>query len=280
MKSFFTLILLLLNCGATTAQHRVVDAETNEPVPFALIYNKRLQSTVYTNEDGSFKITPYRSSDTLIFSCMSHNELTTTVEVIKNNNTVSLSKKQNILGEVVVSAQHEEKTIPYLPKKMHITFGSNMASEMAIKLNFPEEDHKRYKQITEARIRVKQASENNPVRIHIYDVREDGMPGKDLLQENIILSDENISWGQLKLDVSKYNVYTSQDAVFVSLEWLGGNEISNTDILTSPRVRMTDAYPENLTYIRMIGKFDWRESLGDPVDFNKPVNLLVSIKYK
>lgn len=280
MKKLLCLLILSTPFFAS-AQYKVVDADTKDPIPYAVIYNATFKKAAYTDENGEFSTKNCTPADTLIFSCISHSELRLTAADVAKQKQIALTKKDNILNEVVVNAvEKDEKTISYLPKKLHITSGSTLAFEMCLKLRFPEEEAHNLKQITRVKIRVKKAKESNPVRIHIYDVDEHGLPGKDLLLDNIILSGKDISWGQLKLDVSHYNVFTSQDAVFVSLEWLGSDENYNPKFMSDPRVRMTNEYPEELTYIRMVGVMDWRHTHRDPQDPDKPLNLLISIYYK
>ncbi|MCB0700219.1 MAG: carboxypeptidase-like regulatory domain-containing protein [Chitinophagaceae bacterium] len=208
---------------------QALDAITKEPIPFVVVYNKTTDKVIYSDESGVFFFNDYKKGDTIVMSCMSYVDTLITVERLSNVKQILLRRKDNQLREVVIGTEgKEEKTIPYLPKRSIITFATNMASEMAFKVKFSTEDADKVKKILKVKIRVKQASDNNPVRIHIYNVANNGMPGTDILNENIILSAKNIAFGQLVLDVSQFDVYTSQREVFVGLEWLGAIDIERS----------------------------------------------------
>lgn len=286
MKKALIILIILFSPLSVFAQTSMtctaIDAITQDPIPFVIVYNKTTDKVVYSDEQGSFDIGSYHQHDTIVLSCMAYNEKMLTVSELSKHKNIALSRKENMMSEVVVSSNKKEKTIPYLPKKMHITFGSNMASEMAFKAKFPDEDATTTKKIIKVKIRVKLASDNNPVRIHIYDVAANGMPGNDILNQNIILSSKNISFGQLVLDVSQYEVYTSQKEVFVGLEWLGvvdkTKEFEPGNL--HPRVRFTDEYSEVLTYHRVVNMHEWIPMQKGIFTKKNPANMLVSIIYQ
>jgi CarboxypepD_reg-like domain len=58
-----------------------------------------------------------------------------------------------------------------------------------------------------------------PFRIRFYDKLEDGSPGKDLIQENIIVTpQQGNTW--FKIDVSKYKILVPKEGYFVAMEWI------------------------------------------------------------
>ena len=58
-----------------------------------------------------------------------------------------------------------------------------------------------------------------PFRVRFYEVKEDGSPGQDLTQKNIIVvAKKGNAW--FKIDVSKYKILVPKNGYFVAMEWI------------------------------------------------------------
>lgn len=104
MKSSITALLLCLSFQLFAQQFsaKIIDAKTQESIPFATIQNSDT-SGVISNEDGIFNIN-LNGAKTLSFSCMGYESESITVETIKNNNyIVSLKEAVNQLGTVYLN---------------------------------------------------------------------------------------------------------------------------------------------------------------------------------
>jgi len=82
------------------------------------------------------------------------------------------------------------------------------------------------------------------IRVRIYAWTEDGIPGDDLLVDNLIIRPKR---GSNKIDVSKHNIYFPLEGVFVAIEYM---DIENRrHSIMGPTLRCTFVSPnENFTY--------------------------------
>ncbi len=107
MKHLFPLLLFLF-CSTVCAQEkmihsRVVDAKTNEPLPYAQIYVSVGKGTL-TNDEGNFSIKVNRN-DTLRISYVGYEKIFVVAREIKD--AIKLRPMSKVLGEVKVEGHYD-----------------------------------------------------------------------------------------------------------------------------------------------------------------------------
>ena len=125
---------------------------------------------------------------------------------------------------------------------------------------------------------MKHPDNNDPCRIHIYDPDDQGRPGNEILNRNIIISNDQSQGKTVSVDVSEYNVYCSSAGIYIGIEWLGKYEEEHN---SHQKFRITRSIPEARTYTRTLGYRNWI-LLDQPATTpsSNPINLLVSIIYE
>jgi hypothetical protein len=58
------------------------------------------------------------------------------------------------------------------------------------------------------------------MRLHIYDVNENGYPGVELLNRDVIINNDNFKKGYLIIDVRDQNILVNGKAFFVGVQWI------------------------------------------------------------
>lgn len=254
----------------------IVDAESAQPVEYATVIGNTI-GFIYADATGRVNVVFNDTSEILSIQCTGYQKMSIPSSDISTGDTIRLQRDMLVLNDVVIAADKKEKVVPFFTQKGDCGFSSSVAMELATKLSFADEDSNTAKQLTKVALRVKRANKNNPCRLHIYAISDDGGPGVELLHDNVIITNKNISWGKLEVDVTRYNIITSEQALFIGLEWLGNK--GEKTIHINPTVMLTHKMDVVNTYTRMAGSKWVQLDINIPV-FDDPPNMLVSVSYK
>ncbi|UMB52905.1 TonB-dependent receptor [Lutibacter sp. A64] len=118
-----TIILIILGAVKTTAQQvKIIERGSNFPIENVTIYNDRNNDFVTTNKNGIADLSSFKSSDILFFKHISYIEY----EILKRELSkvefiVSLSKKAEMLDEIVLSASKGEEKRSRIAEQVAIT---------------------------------------------------------------------------------------------------------------------------------------------------------------
>lgn len=88
---------------AQTIRGKVIDSETQQPLPFCHIQNNTSNQVSLTNEDGTFQIQVVSTDDTLLFSYLGYEALMLTAKQVTENPTVVISSSSIKVNEMVVT---------------------------------------------------------------------------------------------------------------------------------------------------------------------------------
>jgi len=260
----------------------IMDSITQEPIPFATIKVKNKPLGFYADDNGICEFVNMTREDSLIISCVGYyTKLIPFSQILKNSNITKLLPKTTTLEEVVVvSYKDKEALIDYPTSKVDQYIGSQIALEMAYKVAIPQNRTGNEGQIVNVKIKMKKTDSNNPCRLHIYDIGEDGMPGDELLGKDIHITNKNISGKEFSVDLSQYNITTSDSIIFIGMEWLG--KIVANDQYEGTRVAITHAFEEARTYTRTILDKNYQWLLLNDIfpPHKNPANIIVSVTYK
>ncbi len=110
--------------------------------------------------------------------------------------------------------------------------------------------------------RLKNYSSEYPLRLHIYSLREDGLPGEELLKKQVIFSETNFKKGILEVDIKEQNIILDRTSFFVGVQWINKstNELlrRSTGQKSDNGVGETSLLSERLTYRRgRVLNFKW-----------------------
>lgn len=229
MKSTLIISLFLLSAilnAQVRIQGFVLDKATSKPISFAIVSDKNQKYGCYTDTTGKFSLNTASLQDTLKVSNLGYKTLYVSVNDVKPDDKFLLESDPFRLKEVIVIPTDIK------PKELKIGFFDrhpNLVSAVSYPINlqailipFPE-GRKRIL-IKSVDFTYSLVARNYPMRIRILQVDENGAPGNDLIAENIIL--KNYKSGHLRaasIDVSNYNIYMSQNGVFIVFEWLMDN---------------------------------------------------------
>lgn len=228
-KSLFHHILLLflplLGWSQTIVAGQILDAQTQQPLPYVNIGLVDLNLGTVSDEQGYFEFEVPNGVDTatmLRFSMIGFQTQEYALEdyVSQDLFFISMGEDTTVLEEVVISTQRTEFETKILGNKttskmIYVAFTSN---RLGNEMGFVVRQRKRPMILKKFNISIAQ-NEFFPLRfrLNFYSIK-DGMPDKTLLNNNIII-ETDVTSGIVTKDLSPYEIVIDQD-FFVAIEWI------------------------------------------------------------
>lgn len=255
MKHFFAFCLSLA-CKAASAQgavsnFQVLDSATHQPLPYATVKSVSAPTGTYTNNVGAF-VWSQASADTVLVSSIGYISRQVVLHALPQA-TVLLRPEYRELAPVSILRKKLTRldTLGIRNVPDLITYGSDLYTfEMAQKIRLPRTNDGKVYRLRKVIIAASRYTDEVPVLLHVYDRGSDGMPGTDLLLTKTLLrkADFDKKRKEFVVNLESEQVLLTDSVCFISLEWL-----PHTFDGHYPRtigVRLTDAVPENLTYVK------------------------------
>lgn len=246
--------------------------EKQEPIPYCSIHWNKTMGLI-TDSLGILEISSISSVDSLVVQSLGYETKVvprTQIHALEKL-TIVLKPKSIQLPEVVVWRVKDHREYGITVRKEGFIYFKNATctnSQMAIKITGYINPSK----LESVSYFISSSSQGSiPFRIRVYEINEQGLPGNDLLNENIIVHDyKNGNWNSFNL--SGYNVTLPDSGFFVAMEWMchdlnGGNGLC---------LAGTDEINTALTFY-YVGTAGWR-------DYNltskrgRPTNFLLKAK--
>ncbi|WP_130734821.1 carboxypeptidase-like regulatory domain-containing protein [Flavobacterium sp. J27] len=224
----------------------VKDSISSEPIPFVNIWVENEEIGTTSDLDGSFSLHIKDINKNLIFSALGFHKK---MIPAKQSEVVFLKATVIELNEVVLLNKKETKSIEIgkTPNAILQTFDNGPKIEAKF---FPyKESYKKTPFIKTVSIQTDSKIEEATLKIHFYEVTEEGAPGKELLQKDFLVK---IKKGILKnkIDISTYNLTISQKGIYVAYEKLmiesNALERKNIDPYTKKEKKQKTYYPHVL----------------------------------
>ncbi|WP_445456291.1 carboxypeptidase-like regulatory domain-containing protein [Flavobacterium sp. HNIBRBA15423] len=217
VRKFYILLLIFITYTISAQIKGVIkDSLTGNPIPFVNIWVENEEIGTTSDLDGSFFILVKDINKKLVFSALGFHKKT-----VKAVNAKEVFLKPSVieLNEVVVLNKKETKEIEIgkTPNAILQTFDNGPKIEAKY---FPYKDsYNKTKFIKKVSIQTDSKIEKATIKIHFYSVNEDGSPGEELLNENLLVT---IKKGILKnkFDISNYNLVMPENGIFVAYEKL------------------------------------------------------------
>ena len=117
---FICILLLLFSVTVSAQKITVFDADTREPIPGVAIYNQDKSKSALTDFDGKADITAFSDDELIFFSEVAHKEVQYSKSQIATTFKyhVFLKQKENLLGEIVLSASKFAQSRKNVPQKI------------------------------------------------------------------------------------------------------------------------------------------------------------------
>jgi hypothetical protein len=214
-KLVFMLFFFIGFTMAAQTKGVVVD-ENGKPIPYVNIWVEDENIAASSEENGVFIINVKDKNKNLIFSALGFEKKTVKVNdaaVVKlNTSTVQLT-------EVLILNKKETKEVEIGNTNNSIFQAFENGSRIDAKFFPYNPAYKKTKFIKAVSVYTDSKIDNATIKIHLYEVDSEGLPGRELLEKDFIVS---VKKGQRRtiFNVSALNLTMSKKGIFVAIERL------------------------------------------------------------
>ena len=216
MKQLYFLFSIISFTLSAQIKGVVKDSISGQPIPFVSVWSENQNIGTTSEENGEFTINTNDKSKNLRFSALGFEKKTIKISEAKN---VKLVPVEYQLDEVVISNSKRTRQIEIgkTANAMCQAFDNGPRIDVKFFPYFP--NYKRTKYIKQLTLYSDSRIENATVRIHFYDVDNNGFPNKELLQKDRIVTVRKGTFNHL-IDVSDLNLTMPKKGLFVGFEKL------------------------------------------------------------
>ena len=230
MKSYsLYLLLLCFNIQFGICQvdlvGQVIDADTEEPLPYVNIGLVNQNIGTVTDEAGYFELevpgNGYADA-TLRFSMIGFEPQDFTLQEYRDQKilTIPLKEKATALEEVVLTTKKNKYQTKILGNKTtsQLIYAAFTTNKLGNEMGFLVRGRKNPMILKKFNVSLVE-NDYGPIRfrLNFYDLK-DGLPNETLLNENIIV-ETDIQSGIVSKDLTPYEIVIDQD-FFVAIEWI------------------------------------------------------------
>ena len=230
MKSYSPYLLLLcfnIQFGICQVDlvGQVIDAETEEPLPYVNIGLVNQNIGTVTDEAGYFELEVPGNGfayATLRFSMIGFEPQDFTLQEYRDQKilTIPLKEKATALEEVVLTTKRNKYQTKILGNKTtsQLIYAAFTTNKLGNEMGFLVRGRKNPMILKKFNVSLVE-NVYGPIRfrLNFYDLK-DGLPNETLLNENIIV-ETDIQSGIVSKDLTPYEIVIDQD-FFVSIEWI------------------------------------------------------------
>lgn len=213
-----TTILFLFFAANVAAQTKgvVKDSLTGNPIAYVSIWVENENIGTTSEENGEYQIGTNDKNKNLIFSALGYQKKTVKVS---ESQIVLLSPSTFELDEVTINNKKEKKQLEIGKTKNAIAEAFDNGPRMDAKFFPYYPEYKKTRWIQKAIILTDSRIDDATIKLHLYDVGENGFPGNELLSKDYIVT---IKKGVTKneIDLSDFNLEMPKTGIFVVFEKL------------------------------------------------------------
>ncbi len=195
---------------------KVIDKTTKEGIPYVSIWIENGSNGTNAEADGKFTLLTSESKSTVIFSALGYEKkiLPGSREMI-----VELEPTAIELSEVVVVKKYGTKQIEIGETENSLLQAYENGPRIGIKF-FPYiEKYKKTKFIKQVVLNTDCRIQEAILKIHLYKVNQDGLPGEELMNKDFVVS-VNKGVKRTAFNLSNFNLLMPKEGIFVGFERL------------------------------------------------------------
>lgn len=285
--------LMLFNSSIAQNKRHIqfINSKTKEAIPFTTVRSILTNYFISTDENGAIEI-KLNEKDSILVSSIGYIDKILPVTALKDNNNIELQENYQPLEDVLIG-KLKEIEIRQNDFNPDFSFTSTPKNQWAVatRVDFPGNCKKIRLHSIKILIRKTAHKNINPVRLHLYRVDQNGLPGEtELLKKDIVLPRLEINRKHLEfqLDDQGITISRSSDSVmYVGIEFLN---FSQTEIYDSPEIKITKKNGQQNTVFKnfIINKpslqLKWVYMSDEEMSVSKtpkavhPFNMIVSIQ--
>ncbi|MDX9845598.1 MAG: carboxypeptidase-like regulatory domain-containing protein [Tenuifilaceae bacterium] len=221
MRYSILLFGLQLALSSIFAQVRgvVLDAESQQPIPYANIAIEGKSYGTTSNLKGEFVITESPSSGRVVISAIGYS--TALVDIDGKELVVILEPRQYQIDAVVVRPRRNrnELVVDKLSNDASNSFACNGYAWINAKFFEPKPEYTHFPFVKQIRILTRSAIRSAKFNVRLLKANENGEPGEEILNQNLIAT-ARLGKRSVTIDLTQWNIQFPSYGLFVALEWL------------------------------------------------------------
>lgn len=214
-KRLILLICLISYFGYSQTKGVVKDSLTGSPISYVSVWVENENIGTTSEENGEFSINVNEKNKNLIFSVLGYQKK---MLKVSEAGIVLMSPASLELNEVFIVNKKENRQIE-IGKIKKLAEAFDKGPRLDAKFFPYSEAYKKTKWIQKVTILTDSRIDNSTIKLHLYEVGENGYPGKELLAKDFIISIER-GIHENKIDLSDLNLEMPQNGIFVAFERL------------------------------------------------------------
>ncbi len=252
---FFSVFTFQTLNAQNTCKGVLIDSLSKEPLEFANVglIGKGIGSVSNEKGEFEFKVPDSLAMVPLKISLIGYKSVALKVSEVQNGKRIFLPPASISLEEVQINPKKVKIKVlgnETTSKAVSGGFKSNLlGAEMAIRLNIKYPDT--YLRTLKFHINGNSLGKTPIFRVNIYAKGPDGMPGENILKQNIIIEPKD-TVGLVEVDLKPYLVFVSED-VFVSIEWI-------KDLGNATGLYFSTKLIGSATYFRTTSQAKWEKT--------------------
>ena len=210
---------------------KILDANTNQPIPYVNIGVKNLEMGTVSNVEGYFEFSTATGDYTILCSAIGYESLEILTSALNNDNTIFLHPKAYLIDSINIEAKHFSNEEKMFGEKNEtrgkaVGFGSSqLGTEIGALIKIERPTY-----IKSANFVIVHAKGDRMLfRVNIYKYK-DGIITENILTENILI-DEKQRKGTISIDLTPYDLVLEHD-VLLALEWIQDDKAEGNTGLT------------------------------------------------
>lgn len=194
----------------------VVLDQNGKPIPYVNIWVENENIGASSKENGTFVINVNDTNKNLIFSALGFEK-----KIVKASDAavVRLNESVTQLNEILILNKKETKEIEIGKTDNSIYQAFENGPRIDAKFSPYNPVYKKTKFIKAVSVRTDSKIDDATIKIHLYEVDSEGLPGKELLEKDIIVS---VKKGQriTIFNIASHNLTISKKGIYVAIERL------------------------------------------------------------
>jgi len=224
MKALNTLILFLFlipNTLTGQISGTITDKLTRQPVPYANVFLKDKPIGATTDLSGKFEIESAPVGTILVVSAIGYESR----QFVSETETfdIQLIPKTYELSGIVVKPQKKSKRVleSYNKNKIRSYYSCGGYPWIVTKFIEYKPEYSSTPHLNQIKILTSASSTKNAIfNLRLLNILEDGSPGRDLLDKNLIIKTQYGVNKNTIIDLSSYNLTLPQTGLLIAVEWL------------------------------------------------------------
>lgn len=215
MRKFLGIVLLITINLAAQTKGIVKDSLTGSPISYVSVWVENENIGTTSEENGEFSINVNDKNKNLIFSVLGYQRK---VLKVSESGVVLMAPASLELNEVFIINKKESRQLE-IGKIKKLAEAFDKGPRLDAKFFPYSEAYKKTKWIQKVTILTDSKIDNSTIKLHLYEVGENGYPGKELLAKDFIITIER-GIHENKIDLSDLNLEMPQNGIFVAFERL------------------------------------------------------------